>query len=411
MLSNVPKILQKASCAAALAGGVLMASTAAPLAETRFSVSIGANSASYLGRRAFDGSFGFDGLAFNAGLRQGPIELDLTIGQEQRDPEATLALFDAGLRFGNGAWKVGVGKRQRHWSPSRYNSLILSGNAQAFPAVYLAKTQATQSASPLLSWLGPWRGEVFIGQTSDVNQPDGALIAGMQLAVQPARGLEVELTRVVQFGGEGQPGGLSALFGDTNEGANAAANQIAGVGVSYTLPSRRSRFYAQVIGEDEAGGLPSCLMYLAGVEAKGQMFGAPATVTLEAVDTRIDETRGGNCGPNTAYNNAIYPYVHRGTDLGAVIGSESRSLDLRARHEFAAWTLDWGVGSYTINDASDPDHRLSSVRASGAFLSMGAQTEMWGGTVSGKLVHQGFELDRAGLRRGLRVGLGFAKSF
>ena len=32
-------------------------------------------------------------------------------------------------------------------------------------------------------------------------------------------------------------------------------------------------------------------------------------IGLEYLDTRIDETTHGNCGPNTAYNNGSYKYT------------------------------------------------------------------------------------------------------
>ena len=43
---------------------------------------------------------------------------------------------------------------------------------------------------------------------------------------------------------------------------------MAGFGISYLIPSNIMplRIYGQAVGEDEAGNLPSCFAYLAGLE-------------------------------------------------------------------------------------------------------------------------------------------------
>lgn len=386
------------------------------IAEPEVSFTFGVATDDFLGRRETFGSFAFDGVSARIRDEYPRFGYDLTIGQTFMNDD-TLAFYDFYYRFGNGAWRVGVGQFERHWSPSKRTSLILSRNAGGFPAVYISKGDATQSQLPMISAFGPWDGEFFIGVTDDPTQPRNALLMGARLAFQPARGLDIELVKTSQFGGSAQPNDLDAflkaLVGNTNEGTARNVNQVAGIGVSYAPanPAIPVRFFFQGIGEDEAGGLPSCFMFLGGVELETRLFGSHSTITFENVDTRVDETDGGFCGPNTAYNNDMYPYVHKGRSLGAAIDSEGRSTSLYVSHDFPVMRLDWGVSHQTINDASNLNHRLSSVRVSGTSFTIGVSKEAFGGELSAILVHQGFALDRADQDAGLRVGVSFSKSF
>jgi hypothetical protein len=78
------------------------------------------------------------------------------------------------------------------------------------------------------------------------------------------------------------------LFGNTNEGPNSNINKMAGFGLSYPLPLNKNtyRFYSQAIGEDEANNLPSCYAWMAIPEMK-----LPTTLTIEAVDTRVEKVQ------------------------------------------------------------------------------------------------------------------------
>ncbi|WP_299651152.1 capsule assembly Wzi family protein [uncultured Tateyamaria sp.] len=388
-------------------------------AETTYTLSFGAISDDFLGRSEQYGILAFDSAAVSASSRVGQFVFDLTVGEtfENEAVDSLLIFGDVGYRFGNDNWQVGVGQIERHWSPSEYTSLVLSRNAPAFASAYIRKEEARTSDVPVLRWIGPWNGEIFLGQTDDADQPDNALILGMRLGLEPIPDLEIEFVRVAQYGGTGQPDGLDTFFdvlvGNSNEGDSAPANQIAGVGASYRFgpDTFSNRIYGQAVGEDEAGGLPSCFFFLAGLENKSRLFNADSTITLEYVDTTVNFTDSGFCGPNTAYNNDVYSYRNEGVVMGAAIGSESRSASLRGKHDFDSWALDWNVGKFTINDSSNPDHSLSTARETGTIVSLSARTQLWGGTLQGIIAHQSFDLDTAEQDSGVRVGINFSQSF
>ncbi len=388
------------------------------LAEDTVSFGIGGSSSPFLGQREALGyaengyaTAGYDwrGDRFGFGVHAGAED----------DGE--------GLRFDGsyaeayaGNWAFGIGAVTRHWSPSRFSSLILSGNARPFPAAYVEKREFTAFDSPWLAWIGPWKAEAFLGQTDSDGNPDKTKLFGMRVQLQPAQGFEIDLVRTAQWGGEGRPENLSSfgdmLLGRTNEGPNSeAANQLAGLGLSWTLPERIApvRLYAQAVGEDEAGGLPSCFMYLAGAETKTRAFGVPTTVTIEGATTEISESTNGFCGPGTAYNNANYAggYTNYGDSMGLAIDSDSRMVQVVVEHELSQFDLHYALAWHDINTANDPDHRLTSTAKDGVLARVGATRQFDAYTVSGEVWYQDYDLNKADLDRGPGVSLGVSLAF
>lgn len=399
----------------AVSGFYAALATSVSATELSFDVTVGGLSDDFLGRSEQYGTLGFNGVSATTRLETGRLSASATVAHVQYGDVDTLANYDVSLGLGN--WRIGVGKVDRNWSPSQYSSLILSQNAPAFHSAYIKKEEATEIDLPVLRWLGPWDGEFFVGTTEDAGQPDNALIMGMRARIRPIDNLEIDFVRTAQWGGAGNPQDfntfLKVLAGATNEGGAASANQMAGVGISYSLPNlaNGTRVYYQTIGEDEAGGGPSCLMHMGGVEVNLPLFGVPSQVTLEHTDTRIARTSGGFCGANTAYRNGSYSYAQNGVVLGSAIDSQSVATNLYVKHELDHMQVNWGVGHYTINDASSATHRLSTGRVDGFVVSAGFSKDIYGGTLTALVAHQGFALDTAGLGEGARVGVSFSKSF
>lgn len=362
-------------------------------------------------------ALGFDtGLA--AGIdwqrRTGDFALGLALSQENDGD---------GLRLDRsfGEWRtrdftLGAGAVDRHWSPSRHHSLILSRNARPFPSVYLRKEGFSDFETPLLSWLGPWSGEVFLGRLDSEGNPTGTRLLGMRLQIRPVEGLELDFVRVAQFGGAGRSSSLSdVLWGNTNEGDGADANQLAGLGLSYRLPESIApiRVYAQAIGEDEAGGLPSCFMYLAGIEGSGQVLDVPSTVTLEGATTEISTTENGNCGPGTAYANEFYPggYTNEGDVMGLPLDTDSRMIQVSGEHELPRFELHWSLAWHDINVTGRDDHRLTSQPVEGAAARLGVATTWDELTLRGDVLYQSYDLDRSDVQRGLGAAVQLSRSF
>lgn len=384
------------------------------MAQDSWTVFAGGSTNPVLGQRQILG-FGDNavgGLTFNRKTER--YALGITLSGEDDGDGARLDHSFAEVYVGEFAF--GAGAVARNWSPSRYNSLIMSGNARPFPSLYIRKEGFSSFDTAWLNWIGPWSGEIFVGQSESDGNPNNTNLLGMRLQLQPVKGLELDFVRTAQYGGDGRSSSFSdALWGSTNEGAGSDANQLAGVGLSYALPENIAplRIYAQAIGEDEAGGLPSCFMYLGGIEGKGRMLGVPTTVTLEGATTEIGDTENGFCGSGTAYNNAAYGggYTNHEDVMGLPLDTDSRMVQLYVEHDLSQFDLHWSVGYHDINVTDRDDHRLASSAVDGAVARIGA-TKSWDGlSVTGDVLYQSYDLDRADVDSGLGVALQVSRTF
>lgn len=403
--------------ASVFANLVAAQSTESNAASTKFSYSIGALSGDYLGRTSKFGHTKFNGLTVTASGSSGNLDYSFSLATQTEEPSDDVPYFDLSFRFLDDDWKLGLSKEPRNWSPSDYSSLIWSENAEPIPGAYVRKANPTRSDSPFLSWLGKYRGEFFIGRTNDSANGDFAIFVGNQLVFEPVENLEVELVRTIQLGGPGRDTSSGviwkALIGDTNEGTARGANQMAGVGLSYTFSNLRNpvRVYGQIVGEDEAGWLPTCNIDLKGIESQRSLFGVPTRITIENVDTRTSFTTNGFCGPRFAYNNSSYQYINNGRVIGSTIDSESNAISIYVEHEFTNWSLSWMVGQQDINMIAWEPHRLSSANEDGLLASINTEIPLGKLVVDAVVAYQDFDLDSADLSQGYYFGINLSGQF
>ena len=147
-------------------------------------------------------------------------------------------------------WLFGVGKKGRHWSPSRYNSLILSQNARPVPSVYLRYRTDFALDVPLLKYFGPIEAETFNGQLEQARGVPGAMLFGARFKFSPTRDLDLGLFRTAQWGGENfnsSPNGFLKMLSGENHSDEFDYNQLGGFSASYTpsFSNRSYRFYFQ----------------------------------------------------------------------------------------------------------------------------------------------------------------------
>jgi hypothetical protein len=317
------------------------------------------------------------------------------------------------IQYTSGIITFGVGSIDRHWSFSDNTSLILSQNARPTQSIYLKLENKFNYA-----WMpsgANWSFETFNGINEGALNNSSSMLTGVRAILTPAKGLSFELVQTSQWGGKGHSTGISplgaALFFDTNSGSNANINKMAGFGISYKLPKKiiPLRIYGQLIGEDEAGSLPSCYSYLAGLEWTNKKIKYPSVIGIEVVDTRIDTTERGYCGPNTMYNNNNYNYTNYGKTMGATIDTEGTSLGLYVRSQISQKiNVKLTTKSVVINDSNWSGHRLSSNRQTGFINSLGVSWIKNNTSFNGNIYTQSFNLDKANIKRG--SGFGFSSS-
>ena len=183
---------------------------------------------------------------------------------------------------------------------------------------------------------------------------------------------------------------------------------MAGFGISYLIPSNKMplRFYGQGIGEDEAGGLPSCYAYLAGFEWSNVKIKYPTTVGIETVDTRVDTTKNGYCGANTMYNNNVYDYTNHKYSMGAAIDSEGTSLELFGKSQISQKiNIKYSTKLVVINDTSWSNHRLSSKRQSGYINSFSVSWNKDAVNLKGSVHYQNLNLNKTNIKSGYGVNI------
>ncbi|MDY6943988.1 MAG: capsule assembly Wzi family protein [Pseudomonadota bacterium] len=260
------------------------------------------------------------------------------------------------IAFGAGNWAFSVGALDRYWGPAWGGGLILSNNPRPIPAVALQRIRSAPFDVPLLKYLGPWHLTTFIGQLESDRVVEDALLWGMRIAFRPLRGLEIGLSRTAQWGGtntrtgEDRPTDFDTfrrLFaGDDNDGGSPdePGNQLAGGDIrwSFSIFSQPMAVYSELIGEDEAGGVPSRFIGQAGAETWGPLpwDGSSYRVFLEVAET-TSEFHKDEARFNYAYEHGIYRtgYRYRGWSIGYPTDNDSRlatfgvlGTDSRGRH-------------------------------------------------------------------------------
>lgn len=306
---------------------------------------------------------------------------------------------------------LGAGSVDRNWSFSPKTSLILSSNARPVKSIYLSFNNEMGFQSEYVSWLGPTSIEFFNGITEGPLNPKESMLIGTRIVIKPLKKLNIELFRTAQWGGEGYNHNLNSFLNtlsmqDTNVGKNEHVNQLAGIGLSYNLNTLQSPIllYSQIAGEDESGNLPSCLIYLAGIQWEGSLFNLPTTFGIETIDTRVGRTKNGFCGVNTAYNNNTYKYTNYGKVMGVDIDTEGKAFEIYGNTLFQNdLSIDYSYKNITINDADWSLHRLSSSRETGSISSIGLVKKSGNIKLTGQIRYHSLSLDKSNIKDGVNI--------
>jgi len=271
-----------------------------------------------------------DHLALNL---QGAYVIDPDDGKKFRADDSYV-----GINVGN--FMISAGLMQRWWGPGWDGSLILSTNARPIPTVTLERNYTDPFKTKLLSWIGPWRASIAVGEAEshDVAVAKVRFLAA-RVNFKPQPWLEFGLTRTAQWCGGNRECGWKTftdlLVGRDNQvsGGGPAeeqpGNQMAGYDFRARSPWRALRLavYSQWIGEDEAGGLPAKFIGLFGLETWGSNSLGGWRLRAEYADTACNFTRQEPIY-GCAYRNSLYPqgYAYRGRNIGHTIDNDSRML-------------------------------------------------------------------------------------
>lgn len=282
------------------------------------------------------------GAAAAAPLLRLSLTLPFDTGPPRRSALSWLEHSEAVLPLPLGELFAGV--LARHWGPGWTAGLLLDGGAAPLPS-FGWRADGIRPDVTWLSWLGPWSAEVFAGRLEGHESPARPWLIGMRLAIAPVPGLELGAARVLQWGGRGRPENARTLLGgligrDNLPGSDEPGNQLGGFDLRWTAPLAGGRtgaddgprtvsVYAQAVGEDEAGRMPSTWFGLGGIDATLSAGGVLWRPFLELADTLAGRMTG-DPRPAVAYRHHLYRqgYTHAGRPLGHPAGGDVRLASL-----------------------------------------------------------------------------------
>ena len=169
--------------------------------------------------------------------------------------------------------QLSFGKQALWWGPTKGGPLLFSNNAE--PITMLRYDRVSPIELPGIGrWLGPIRGQFFLGRLSGqqfvhvgsqtlgqagVSLNDQPFINGQKISFKPSPNLEFSISRTTIFAGAGAPfttkSFLRSLFstGNSAPGANDPGDRRAAVDVQYTVPKLHNllKLYVDTFTDDE----------------------------------------------------------------------------------------------------------------------------------------------------------------
>nr|WP_246454923.1 capsule assembly Wzi family protein [Thalassotalea piscium] len=223
-----------------------------------------------------------------------------------------------------GNWVISAGMQDRWWGQGSDSNLALTNNARPIPAIAITRKSAIPVTVPFTEIDIPWTVTTFMGIMDDERIIKDTLLWGFRLNFKPLEGLEIGLTRLAQWGGEGRPQDLSTFWnvfiGKDNCGAGGLdcllnpepGNQQAGYDFRYgfNLFDIQLALYGESLAEDGNDNTLSFLTEIQtqlGMEVNLNLFSQPAKIYFEQASTYTDCVEGStNFIGNCFYEHHIY---------------------------------------------------------------------------------------------------------
>lgn len=334
-------------------------------------------------------------------------------GEKSRLDESYVAAF-----LGN--WVVSFGRQNRWYGPTWDTSLSLTNNARPITALTLSRKSAEPFIIPFTEFDIPWTVTSFMGKMDDERTIEDTLLWGFRLNFKPFKNLELGITRLAQWGGEGQSQSSSTfwnvLIGRTNCGVDDLvcdaenpnpANQQAGYDFRYSfnLFDVPMSLYGQQFAEDgnaDSGSYLTKTQPQFGFDIHMNIFGTPSTVFYEFSDTFA------HCGGSRDIGDCYYEHSryttgmrYNGRTMGSTYDNDAKTYVLGAISQLSSHTrLTTKLRYLDLNyDNSDkaPDNPIignpvTSVAEQVWMISSSAQHDYqnWRFTLSTEVSHSSF---------------------
>lgn len=252
-------------------------------------------------------------------------------------------LLDASIEAGHKYLSVQAGRISTWYGPGRNGALILTNNAAPYPGVRIRNPQPI----PMPGWssfLGNVQYDIFAARMEKTPSFSHSMLVGTRLAARPSAWLEIGLSRVLHYGGEGRSNGISEFLTDYggNNDPPDRSNTLAGYDITLTLPFRFQpvQAYWDHAGEGDnrllGTGIPWPSQW-------GHLLGIylPKVLGASRLDLRAEyaDTHGGSAKTAGWYNHSAYPHLYRGDILGHPMGGDSIDWFVEGRYFFLPSTF------------------------------------------------------------------------
>ena len=226
--------------------------------------------------------------------------------------------------------EVEVGRDSLWWGPGYNGALLMTNNACPFDLIKLSNPQPF-----LIPFLGPFKFNIFLSKL-DYDQPNAhPLIHGLRLNFKPHPILELGISTIAIFDGEGRTDlsfsdYFSIIYGNTNPGGKTESNKQFAIDFSLRWPNmgkilpvaRSLKFYGE-IGAEDTGYPPDRRAYLFGLLLNDLFLTGRMSLRLEYTTTTAD-------GPPTAwYTHSSYPPIYHERIMGHHVGSNAQDIFVR----------------------------------------------------------------------------------
>lgn len=264
--------------------------------------------------------------------------------------------FSAKIRVFNVALEVGRGTLW--WGQGYHGSLLLTDHAFPMDMIKLGSEEAFRLPS-LLSALGEWKINSFLARLERDRDFSRANLFGLRVSYLPTSWLELNATRLTQFGGKGRgqefPDAVLKAYGNPpNQSGAAEVNEQVMVDLRARVPSvpylipfpGGLQLYGELASEDKWSKypLPSRAAILGGIYIPQLFAGDSTDLRIEYADTDLVRRKTEGNPTRVWYNNGTYAsgMRHKGLPLGHHMGTDGIDWFVRATR-YAAEAVQIGL--------------------------------------------------------------------
>lgn len=276
----------------------------------------------------WSGWAGFGGFlsAYGEGALAGP----LTQAPANTD-RARLVRGEVVASFGNVA--VSAGEQEMAWGTGYFGSLSQGANARPFEALRVQNIHPTL-LSGILRYLGPFRGQFFLGRLDHGRTFASPWIAGQIVSFKPLPTFELGMTHTIMFGGlsnsnYGFAGFIGRMTGfNTGSPIGGNTNSRGSIYLKFRFPSLRDMVvYQEVLGEDNlTGEIPLVGRFLPFLAVSYQGGVYVPRLTADGLTTaRFEYTI---LEPNYSDHSDSLYWTYDGRTMGDPLGPNASEIDL-----------------------------------------------------------------------------------